>query len=176
MNLYRAAQNPDSRFRSLPNVDPQTREIASYNAYPPLFGHSTEGFHQTEQWGAQFRNAWAVEPVFGSLPASGTAAVPVIWNYANNVLPASGYVIAWNGSDVSVTWTPSWSVTLDGTTYTIPLTDFGYMTTAVNAGSRALLQAPIGGDGNTVGNCTWTATPASAPSTTASIWIGLLYW
>ncbi len=176
MNLYQAAHNPDNRFRSLPNTDPQTRDLASYNAYPALFGSTTEGFRQVEAWGAQFRNAWAVAPVSGSLVVSGTSPITLTWDYTANVLPRQGYVIAWNGSDVAVEASPAWSVEVGGTSYTIPLTDFGTLTIDAGKGARALIPAPVGGDGQTIGNCVWTVTPSGTPSITADIWLGLLFW
>ena len=176
MNLYQAAKNPENRFRTLPNADPQTRDQTSYNAYPALFGMPTEGFRQVEHWGAQFRNLWAINPVSGTLPVSGTTPITLTWNYGANVLPDQGYLLAWNGSDVSVSLSPAWSVTVGGTTYTIPLADFGTVTLDAGSGTRAVIAAPIGGDGGTIGNCIWTVTPSAAPSASATVWLGLLFW
>ena len=176
MNLYQAAQHPQNRFRSLPNADPQTRDQTSYNAYPALFGQTTEGFRQVEAWGAQYRNLWAVEPVTGTLVVSGTAPITLTWSYAANVLPGMGYALLWNGSDVSAKFTPSWTVTVDNTVYTIPLTDIGTINISAKNGARVAMNAPIGGDGQTIGDCVWTVTPSSAPSATATVWTGLLFW
>lgn len=154
-------------------VDPGQRSWMAWNPYPPdPQGTHTEGFYTAEQWGAQYRGQWAIAPVTENLASGASGTQTLTWAYDPVISPGTGIAVVYNGTDTSITWTPTWVLTVDGTEYDIPLSDVSPITTAAGAGARAIITAPVMG----TTPFHWSLALSGTLGAAGSVWAGLLYW